>query len=235
MRRCRRCRVPHSDRWQLRSTASGPLMLYRNAFASLSVRWHRAAVGRGRLRSGSRRAGVPGRRSPGFSAALFGHSDREADAAALVHHVGAQREHTPRMSDDDPGSDPVPAGLVVDLDEAFRVLKALEDARLALRDVGAAPGLQDELATVIRLLHGGLVFDEGEVCSERSRPVVACGGCSSSRCSDACDRPGDVREEAPSRSTLGWNLGHPGRRSGRVPGASTLNARRRRQCPTRCV
>ena len=68
------------------------------------------------------------------------------------------------MSIDEPGEDdPVPPGLVLDLDEAFRVLEALEDARLALRQVGAAPGLQDELATVIRLLHGRLGLDEGGV------------------------------------------------------------------------
>lgn len=59
--------------------------------------------------------------------------------------------------------DPIPAGLILDLEEAFRVLEALEDARLALREVGAALGLQDELATVIRLLHGRLGFDEGGV------------------------------------------------------------------------
>jgi len=59
--------------------------------------------------------------------------------------------------------DPVPPGIVLALDEAFRVLEALEDARLALREAGAAPGLQDELATVIRLLHGTLGFDEGGV------------------------------------------------------------------------
>ncbi|HSH58982.1 MAG TPA: hypothetical protein VK988_04940 [Acidimicrobiales bacterium] len=47
------------------------------------------------------------------------------------------------------------------LEEAFRVLEVLEDARLALREVGAALGLQDELATVI--LHGRLGFDEGGV------------------------------------------------------------------------
>lgn len=62
-----------------------------------------------------------------------------------------------------PDDDPVPPGLVLDLDEAFRVLEALEDARLALRELSAAPGLQDELATVIRLLHGRLGFDEGGV------------------------------------------------------------------------
>ena len=59
------------------------------------------------------------------------------------------------------GDDPVPPRLVLTLDEAFRVLEALEDARLALRDSGLAPGLQDELATVIRLIHGKLGFEEG--------------------------------------------------------------------------
>ena len=58
---------------------------------------------------------------------------------------------------------PVPSGVVLLLDEAFRVLEAIEDARLALRERGAAPGLQDELATVIRMLHGRLGFDEGGV------------------------------------------------------------------------
>ena len=43
------------------------------------------------------------------------------------------------------------------------MLEALEDARLTLRESGAAPGLQDELATVIRMLHGRLGFDEGGV------------------------------------------------------------------------
>ena len=50
-----------------------------------------------------------------------------------------------------------------ELDEAFRVLEALEDARLTLREGHAAPGLQDELATVIRMLHGKLGLDEGGV------------------------------------------------------------------------
>jgi hypothetical protein len=48
-------------------------------------------------------------------------------------------------------------------DEAFRVLEALEDVRLELRQSGAALGLQDELATVIRMLHGKLGLDEGGV------------------------------------------------------------------------
>jgi hypothetical protein len=59
--------------------------------------------------------------------------------------------------------DPVPPGIVLDLDEAFRVLEALEDARLVLREGGLGPGLQDELATVIRFLHGRLGLDEGGV------------------------------------------------------------------------
>jgi hypothetical protein len=68
------------------------------------------------------------------------------------------------MSSSDFGDDdPVPPGIVLTLDEAFRVLEALEDARLALRDAGAALGLQDELATVIRMLHGTLGLDEGGV------------------------------------------------------------------------
>jgi hypothetical protein len=67
------------------------------------------------------------------------------------------------VSTRDAPDDPVPPGIVLDLDEAFRVLEALEDARLALREAGLGPGLQDELATVIRLLHGRLGLDEGGV------------------------------------------------------------------------
>jgi hypothetical protein len=67
------------------------------------------------------------------------------------------------MSDGNPFDDPVPLGVVLSLEEAFRVLEAIEDARLALRERGTAPGLQDELATVIRMLHGKLGFDEGGV------------------------------------------------------------------------
>jgi hypothetical protein len=59
--------------------------------------------------------------------------------------------------------DLVPRGLVLDLAEAFRVLEAVEDARLAMRDAGLAPGLQDELSTVIRLIHGRLGLEEGGV------------------------------------------------------------------------
>ena len=71
--------------------------------------------------------------------------------------------HTRRMSDPDPFDDPVPRDVVLSLDQTFRVLEAIEDARLALREHGAAPGLQDELATVIRMLHGKLGLDEGGV------------------------------------------------------------------------
>ena len=63
----------------------------------------------------------------------------------------------------DPFDDPVPRGVGLSLDEAFRVLEAIEDARLELRERGTAPGLQDELATVIRMLHGKLGFEEGGV------------------------------------------------------------------------
>ena len=57
--------------------------------------------------------------------------------------------------------DPVPLGLVLDLDKAFRVLEALEDSIHELDRVGLAPGLSDELATVIRLIHRRLGFREG--------------------------------------------------------------------------
>lgn len=67
------------------------------------------------------------------------------------------------MSGLDPFDDHIPRGVALSLDEAFRVLEAIEDARLALRECGAAPGLQDELATVIRMLHGKLGLDEGGV------------------------------------------------------------------------
>jgi hypothetical protein len=43
------------------------------------------------------------------------------------------------------------------------LLSALEDALLELLTASAAPGLQDELATVIRLIHDRLGFDEGGV------------------------------------------------------------------------
>jgi hypothetical protein len=71
---------------------------------------------------------------------------------------------TCRVTTHEPTDDPVPRRVLLDLDEAFRVLEALEDARLALRGRGAAPGLQDELATVIRVLHANLGLDEGGVC-----------------------------------------------------------------------
>ena len=60
-----------------------------------------------------------------------------------------------------PDDDPVPPGLLLGLEEAFRVLEALEDALLAMEEAGVAPGLQDELATVIRLIHRRLGLDEG--------------------------------------------------------------------------
>lgn len=65
------------------------------------------------------------------------------------------------MSDLDPFDDPVPRRVALSLDETFRVLEAIEDARLALRERGAAPGLQDEMATVIRMLHDRLGLEEG--------------------------------------------------------------------------
>ena len=42
------------------------------------------------------------------------------------------------MSDRNPFDDPVPRSVSLSLDEVFRVLEAIEDARLALRERGAA-------------------------------------------------------------------------------------------------
>ena len=57
--------------------------------------------------------------------------------------------------------DPVPHGIVLDLDEALRILSAFEDALDALTRAGWSLGLQDELATVIALLHRRLGLDPG--------------------------------------------------------------------------
>jgi hypothetical protein len=59
--------------------------------------------------------------------------------------------------------DPVPPGFLLSLDEAFRVLEALEDGLFAMEEADVALGLRDELATVIRLLHVRLGLDEGGV------------------------------------------------------------------------
>jgi len=59
------------------------------------------------------------------------------------------------------GDNPVPPGLWLELEDAFRVLEALEDSLLALEEAGLVPGLRDELATVVRLVHGRLGLDEG--------------------------------------------------------------------------
>jgi hypothetical protein len=54
-----------------------------------------------------------------------------------------------------------PDYVLLNLGESLRILEALEDARDALRRLGLVPGLQDELATVIRVLHGKLGLEEG--------------------------------------------------------------------------
>lgn len=59
--------------------------------------------------------------------------------------------------------DPVPEHITIELEDALRVLDALEDSIAELERAGIALGLRDELATVIRILHGTLGFDEGGV------------------------------------------------------------------------
>jgi hypothetical protein len=53
--------------------------------------------------------------------------------------------------------------VLLSLDEAFRILEALEDALLAMEEADVAIGLRDELATVIRLVHVRLCVGEGGV------------------------------------------------------------------------
>lgn len=91
---------------------------------------------------------------------MGGSASAQRQVSPLCEELRQTGDMSTREPEDD---DPVPLGIVLGLDEAFRVLEALEDARLALREVGAAPGLQDELATVIRLSHGSLGLNEGGV------------------------------------------------------------------------
>lgn len=67
------------------------------------------------------------------------------------------------MTTDEPGGDPVPPELILERDEAFRVLEAIEDARLALRELAWYRACTTSWRTVIRLLHGRLGLDEGGV------------------------------------------------------------------------
>lgn len=75
----------------------------------------------------------------------------------------APRRKTSAMPPERFDDDPAPPGIVLDLGEALRVLEALEDALDTMEGAGLAPGLQDEVATVIRVLHVRLGFDEGEL------------------------------------------------------------------------
>jgi len=53
--------------------------------------------------------------------------------------------------------------LHLSLEDVFRVLEALEDALLTMEEADLAPGLRDELATVIRQVHVRLGLDEGGI------------------------------------------------------------------------
>ncbi|MGH9109162.1 MAG: hypothetical protein ACRDY3_06845 [Acidimicrobiales bacterium] len=57
--------------------------------------------------------------------------------------------------------DPVRQTVALNLSETFRVLEAPEDGLDVLRRAPAELGLQDQLATVIRMLHVKLGLDEG--------------------------------------------------------------------------
>lgn len=81
---------------------------------------------------------------------MWATNERSDDAASIPNT---------RMSGAE--DDPVPLGLVLGLEDAFRVLEGIEDALLELIRQEAAPGQRDELATVIRLIHDNLGIDEG--------------------------------------------------------------------------
>jgi hypothetical protein len=88
----------------------------------------------------------------------------EISATSLtVHRHFDRREQTRAMNADDSGDDPVPPGLVLDLDEAFRVLEALETHDWRCGSEGRHPGCRMSWRRVIRLLHGRLGLDEGGV------------------------------------------------------------------------
>ncbi len=69
--------------------------------------------------------------------------------------------HISNVKDSSGHDDPVPLVIRLSLEQTFRVLEAIEDARLVLREHNLALGLQDELATVIRMIHDKLGLDEG--------------------------------------------------------------------------
>jgi hypothetical protein len=76
-------------------------------------------------------------------------------------HLRIGRSHIVHVTSSESNSDPVPFTILLSLDDVFRILESIEDARFELRQRGSAPGLQDELATVIRMLHGKLGLEEG--------------------------------------------------------------------------
>lgn len=104
----------------------------------------------------------------------------------------------------DQNDDPVPPGLLLSLDEAFRVLEALEDALLTMEEASVSPGLQDELATVIRLLHVRLGLDEGGW-DERVRGAATGRSGAPTWCSHAGGDSSDVRKEGPAGPAVRWN------------------------------
>ena len=93
------------------------------------------------------------------------------DDVALVVHVDPPTEHKAYLHRSGPTvlqpGTPLRIGRTTLEIGLFRMtgsgLESIEDARFELRSCGAAPGLRDELATVIRMLHGKLGFDEGGV------------------------------------------------------------------------
>ncbi len=117
----------------------------------------------GRRRAQSRTVTTPASTDHSFVLVLLAGEDSATSARFSPRPNAPTWRQTDGVTPDLADDDRVPPGVVLDLDEAFRVLEALKDARLTLREAQAALELQDELATVIRLLHGRLGLDEGGV------------------------------------------------------------------------
>ena len=60
-----------------------------------------------------------------------------------------------------PGAGPGAGTIETRQSPKIRVLEGLEDSLSTIENAGLRPGLVDELATVIRIIHGSLGLDEG--------------------------------------------------------------------------
>jgi hypothetical protein len=131
------------------------------------------------------------------------------------------------MSEDD---DPAPPDIVLSLDDAFHVLVTLEDALLAMEEAATAPGLQDELATVIRMLHGRLAWTKEARC-EQIRDYATGRSGAPLGCPNSSDYPSDVREKTSAGAPRRRDPWSADGRSGRLPSFNKLIPRHNMYVP----